>query len=75
MRQGIRAVQRGEDPKGLVWQDGGVLATYSNDTVLRLPAAPTREADLQLLRETGWRVAEGYLNDPPAYRDGTPRQV
>jgi len=48
---------------------------YSNDTVLRIPAAPTGEEDLKLLRETGWWVAEGYLNDSPAYRDGTPRQV
>ena len=55
VREGIRAVQRGEDPKGLVWQEGGVPATYSNDTVLRIPPAPTREADLKLLRETGWR--------------------
>lgn len=75
VREGIRAVQRGADPKGLVWQEGGVLATYANDTVLRLPPAPTKEEDLKLLRETGWRVAEGYLNDPPAYRDGTLRQV
>ena len=52
-----------------------MLATYSNDTVLHIPAASTREEDLKLLRETGWRVAEGYLSNPPAYRHGTPRQV
>lgn len=42
---------------------------------LRTPYSVYSEADLQLLRGTGWRVAEEYLNDPPAYRDGTPRQV
>ena len=75
VRDGIRAVQRGDDPAGLVWKSGGVLATYSNDTIIRIPPAATEEEDLKLLRETGWKVADGYLSDPPGYRDGTPRQV
>ena len=75
VRDGIRAVQGGEDPPGTVWKSGGVLATYSNDTILRVPAAATREEDLELIRGIGWKVADDYLTNPPAYRDGTPQQV
>lgn len=75
VRDGVRAVRQGEDPKGLVWKSSGVLATYSNDTVPRMPAAAAKEEDLKLLRETGWKVADGYLTDPPAYRDGSPQQL
>lgn len=68
VRQGIRAVQKGEDPQGLTRKVGEVLPTYCGDTVLSMPPAPTPEADQRLLRETGRKVAEDYMRMPPAHR-------
>ena len=66
IRRGIRAVQSGEDPQGVQRKAGEVIATYSNQTVLHLPAASTQEADRQLLRDTAKSVSERYINDPSA---------
>ena len=63
LRRGIQAVQNGHDPEHLIWEDGQVIPTYSNHTVIPIPQASTAEAEEQLLRETGRRVAEGYLKD------------
>ena len=64
LRRGIRAVKAGQDPVGLV-RAGAVVPTYCNDTVVRVPAAASPEADVKLLRETGRRLAEGYIQAPP----------
>ena len=64
VREGIRAVQRGEDPKGVARERGKTIITYANNTVLRIPPAPTPEEDRRLLSDTGRRVGEGYVNDP-----------
>jgi phenylpropionate dioxygenase-like ring-hydroxylating dioxygenase large terminal subunit len=63
VRRGIRAVQNGQDPEHVLWEEGKVIPTYSNHTVKPVPRAPTPEAEAQLLRETGRQVAEGYLKD------------
>jgi hypothetical protein len=63
VRRGIRAVQNGQDPEHVIWKEGQVIPTYSNHTVIPVPKAPTAEAEEQLLRDTGCRVAEGYLKD------------
>ena len=60
VRGGIRAVRAGEDPRGLVRAAGPPLRTYSGDTVVRVPPAATPEADAELLREVGRRVAAGH---------------
>jgi phenylpropionate dioxygenase-like ring-hydroxylating dioxygenase large terminal subunit len=65
IRRGIRAVQDCYDPIGLRRDTGAVIPTYANDTVVRVPPAATPEEDQQLLRETGRRLAETYLKDPP----------
>ena len=65
IRRGIRAVQAGGDPVGVLREGGGVTPTYCNDTVVRVPPAATPELDKQLLRETGRRLAEGYIKAPP----------
>jgi hypothetical protein len=65
VRQGIRAVQRGKDPKGLRREDDGPIPTYAGQTVVRVPPAPTPEADHQLLQETGRRIAA--LHNCPAW--------
>ncbi len=65
LRRGSRAVQAGQDPMGLCRDAGAVNATYCNDTVVRGPLAENEARDRQLLRETGRRLAESYLSDPP----------
>jgi phenylpropionate dioxygenase-like ring-hydroxylating dioxygenase large terminal subunit len=66
IREGIRAVKAGDDPMGLFRDSGaGVIPTYCNNTVVRVPPAKTPEADKKLLRETGRRLAQGYINAPP----------
>jgi phenylpropionate dioxygenase-like ring-hydroxylating dioxygenase large terminal subunit len=65
IRRGIRAVKEGSDPVGLFRQDGAVIPTYCNDTVVQVPPAKTPEQDRKLLRETGRRLAQGYIEAPP----------
>jgi hypothetical protein len=65
IRRGIRSVQNGQDPAGLSRDDGTVIPTYANDTVVRVAPAMTTEEDAHLLRETGWKLAEAYLKEPP----------
>ena len=56
VRDGIRAVARGGDPFGVDRPAGTTVRTFTQDLVLRIPAAATPEADRQLLRATGRRV-------------------
>ena len=70
LRRGIRAVQAGHDPAGLCRDAGAVIPTYCNNTVVRLPPAENQATDKQLLRETGRRLAEGYLANPPLSNGG-----
>ena len=58
VRDGIRAVGRGEDPPELALAARGVIATHAQDTVLRIPPRADAQADLALLRETGRTVVE-----------------
>jgi hypothetical protein len=53
------------------------MGTYCNDTVVRVPPAPTAKDDRQLMRTTGRKLAESYLADPPLLKkmwagEGTP---
>jgi hypothetical protein len=64
-RRGIRAVLAGRDPNGLCRDPGMVIPTYCNDTVLRMPREEKPAMDRQRMRETGRRLADGYLKDPP----------
>jgi hypothetical protein len=65
IRRGIKAVKSGADPVGLFREDAGMIPTYCNNTVVRIPPAKTPELDKKLMRETGRRLAEGYLKTPP----------
>jgi phenylpropionate dioxygenase-like ring-hydroxylating dioxygenase large terminal subunit len=56
VRDGIRAVARGADPFGTRWPEGKAIRTFTQDLVLRIPAAPSPEADRRLLRATGRSV-------------------
>ena len=70
--QGIRAVQSGQSPNGLVTEGNEYLPTYANDTIIRVPEAPTEEEERKLLRETGREVAGDYINNPPTLRSQVP---
>ena len=65
IRRGIQAVREGREPDGLLIQEGDVIPTYANDTVVRVPPAPTQDEDDKLLRETGRKLAEEFVNCPP----------
>jgi nitrite reductase/ring-hydroxylating ferredoxin subunit len=65
IRRGIRAVAAGDDPTGLIRDNGAVVPTYCNDTVVRLPATETAAIDKEIMRKTGRRLAQGYLKEPP----------
>ena len=65
IRRGIRAVAAGHDPIGVFRGNGAPIPTYCNNTVLHVPSAATPEMDKQLMRETGRRLAETYLKQPP----------
>jgi phenylpropionate dioxygenase-like ring-hydroxylating dioxygenase large terminal subunit len=65
IRRGIRAVAEGRDPDGLFRQDDLVIPTYCNDTIVHVTPATTPEADQKLMRETGWKLAQSYLDQPP----------
>jgi hypothetical protein len=64
-RRGIRAAQAGRDPAGLCRDSDAVVPTYCNDTVLRMPPDMDSAIDRQRMRETGRRLAESYVKDPP----------
>ena len=61
VREGIRAVQSGEDPEFLHREEGQVIPTYSNDTIIRLPKPDSYEAEKRFLYETGRKVAEEIM--------------
>jgi hypothetical protein len=65
IRRGIRAVKAGDEPQGLSRDAGAVIPTYCNDTIVHVPPAETPIADRQLMRQTGRRLAEACLRDPP----------
>jgi nitrite reductase/ring-hydroxylating ferredoxin subunit len=64
-RRGIRAVQAGHDPTGLCRDAGMVIPTYCNDTVTSMPPDGDPTIDRRRMRETGLRLADGYLKAPP----------
>lgn len=72
LRQGIRAVKAGRTPDGPSRDAGTITATYCNDTVVRVPAAPTAEEDCHLMRMTARKLAESYLAHPPLLADRRP---
>jgi phenylpropionate dioxygenase-like ring-hydroxylating dioxygenase large terminal subunit len=65
IRRGIRAVAAAEDPMGLLRDAGGVIPTYCNNTVMRLPKTDTDAIDKATMRKIGMNLAQGYLKEPP----------
>jgi phenylpropionate dioxygenase-like ring-hydroxylating dioxygenase large terminal subunit len=62
VRDGIRAVAAGRDPRELK-RDGasGPITTYTQDTIIRVPPAADAEADRRLLRDIGRKVIRGDI--------------
>jgi len=69
IRSGIRAVARGEDPMPQFLSADGVIPTFAQSTILRVPPAATAEEDRELLRETTRRVISGEF-PKPAHSNG-----
>lgn len=61
IRDGIRAVKNGKNPLG-VNGTPKVIPTYGQDTVVKVSRASTPEADKELLRKIGRKVAKGEFN-------------
>jgi nitrite reductase/ring-hydroxylating ferredoxin subunit len=59
VRDGIRAVAAGHDPRFLLRAPTPPISTACQDTVLRIPQDGDPEADRHLLRETGRKIALG----------------
>src|SRR5499427_5945772 len=57
VRDGIRAVAAGRDPRFVLRNPVPPLATACQDTVLRIPPEAEPTADRRLLRETGRKIA------------------
>ena len=56
----------GSIPAGAISRKGGsIWGMSANNTVIRLPEAATPEEDEQLIMETGLRLAEEFLKNPP----------
>jgi nitrite reductase/ring-hydroxylating ferredoxin subunit len=68
VRDGIRAVARGENPREIAVAAGGIIATHAQDSVLRIPPLADPEADVALLRATGRKVVAGAVPDITAPR-------
>ncbi len=66
IREGIRAVSRGEDPMPQFTNANGTIPTHARSTILRIPPAPTPEEDRELLRATARRVLDGEFPKPTA---------
>jgi len=63
VREGIMAVQRGEDPKGVI-RDGKTISTFGYEAVLRINPANNPEDDKQLLRDAAQRTLKSVLERP-----------
>jgi hypothetical protein len=61
IREGIRAVQEGRDPVGIVRDPNKVIRTRGQSTVVRVPKAATPEEDEQLLKKVSREVADQEL--------------
>jgi nitrite reductase/ring-hydroxylating ferredoxin subunit len=60
VRDGIRAVEAGQSPRGVSRDSAETIRTHCQDTVLKIPAAGTPQEDRALLRDTGRRVVAGH---------------
>jgi nitrite reductase/ring-hydroxylating ferredoxin subunit len=62
LREDIRAVRDGHDPRG-IFRAPGTVRTYCSDTVVHVPPAATPADEKKLVYETGRRIAEDYVKN------------
>jgi nitrite reductase/ring-hydroxylating ferredoxin subunit len=70
LMRGIKAVAAGDDPTGVIREAGRAIPTYCNNTVVRLPEAENAALDKAMMRQTGLKLARGYLKEPPLANGG-----
>ena len=63
LRQQIRAVKQGKEPRNTGAGNGKSIPTYLRNTSIVTPPAATRAADRKLWRELGRKVAEEAIKD------------
>ena len=63
VKRGVGEVRNGEDPHRVSLREGEIVPTYGHERVLDVPPAATREADRQVLRDTGRRAAEERIKE------------
>jgi phenylpropionate dioxygenase-like ring-hydroxylating dioxygenase large terminal subunit len=68
LRDGVRAVQEGRDPIGVVRDENYVFRSRTQNTFVRVPAGASPDAETALLKSVGREIADGnQLNEfPPA---------
>jgi nitrite reductase/ring-hydroxylating ferredoxin subunit len=66
VREGISAVSRGEDPKGIRRDLNGTIPTYGQDVILRAPLISDQGGDRELIKKTAREVAEQSFHFQPA---------
>jgi phenylpropionate dioxygenase-like ring-hydroxylating dioxygenase large terminal subunit len=65
VHEGIGAVSRGEDPKGIRRDLNGAIPTYGQDVILRAPSASNLSDDRDLIRRIAREVAEESMRSQP----------
>ena len=72
IREGIKAVEKGADPKGVVREPSVVVPTYAHNTVKQVPRAATVEEDRKLLSEFGRDITDKVMSGEvrPTYTSG-----
>jgi hypothetical protein len=48
-----------------VFREAGVIPTFCNNTVMRMPPAASEATDKKMMRDAGLRLAKNYLSAPP----------
>jgi nitrite reductase/ring-hydroxylating ferredoxin subunit len=65
LRRSIEAVERGEDPPGVYFEDPGVIYTYASDRVVPVAELGGDPDDRTVLRNYAKKIADEYLASPP----------
>ena len=65
VRDGIEAVRRGLDPKGIVRHPNGKIPTYANEAVIHAPRRPGAN-ESQELKDAARRICEAVLRESVA---------
>jgi hypothetical protein len=72
LRTGIRAVQAGQDPHGLIRSEA-IQATFGSDRVVPLAAMPGDPDDPTALMQFARQTESDYATSPPLSRKAIPK--